>query len=345
MFSMLAVLAAALAMDAVGASMALGAFLMGMMLSASDYTHQIEASVEPFKGVLLALFFIAVGMSVDVKMIMVEGAELAINVVVILVIKVAVLFALSLLFGLKRGAAVRVAFLLPQCGEFGFVLFGAGLAAGILTSETFALAILVISVSMALTPLLARLGDRIAERYAGSAAESTAGAGLPETEDRQVVVAGYGRGGRTLALMLEKCGIPYIAFDKNAVQVVSGKSAGHNVHFGDMTDPQIIETAGVGKASAVVVTLDDPHAVQRLVSAITNFHPDLSIYALASDFNSGDKLRQLGVAHVIPAHAESSIAVGASLLQDIGVSHDDVEALVADMRRDHYALLASGIGK
>jgi glutathione-regulated potassium-efflux system protein KefB len=158
----IAVIGAALAMEVTGLSMALGAFLMGMLLSGSPHLHQIEAVVAPFKGVLLGLFFVAVGMSIDLGVLRTAGPFLVVQVLVVLVIKTVVTFGLCRLWRVPRAAAIRTALLLPQCGEFGFVLFGAAVTAGLVKPYGFAYAVLVISLSMAATPLLARLGDRLA---------------------------------------------------------------------------------------------------------------------------------------------------------------------------------------
>ena len=157
----IAVIGAALAMELAGLSMALGTFLMGMLLSGSPYRHQIETVVQPFKRVLLNLFFVSVGMSIDVEVLGSAGPMIAAHMLVLLTIKAVLLFGLSHLFGVSRTAALRVAFLLPQCGEFGFVLFGAAVTTGLMTPYGFAGAVLLISMSMVATPLLARLGDKL----------------------------------------------------------------------------------------------------------------------------------------------------------------------------------------
>ncbi len=157
----IAVIGAALAMELAGLSMALGAFLMGMLLSGSPYRDQIEAVVLPFKGVMLSLFFVSVGMSIDVGVLVSAGPIVAAHMLVLVTIKAVLLFGLCCLFGLTRASALRVALLLPQGGEFGFVLFGAAVTSGLMTAYGFMCAVLLISMSMLATPLLVRLGDRI----------------------------------------------------------------------------------------------------------------------------------------------------------------------------------------
>jgi glutathione-regulated potassium-efflux system ancillary protein KefC len=160
--AMAAVFAAAWAMDRAGMSMALGAFLMGMMLSTSRYSLQIEATLEPHKGLLMSLFFVAVGMSVDVAALAQHPFQFALHVVAIITIKVAVLYVLCLIFGTGRSTALRVAFMLSQGGEFGFVVFGAAKALGVIDDLIFVMAVAVISLTMLLTPVLVKLGNRLA---------------------------------------------------------------------------------------------------------------------------------------------------------------------------------------
>ena len=170
----LAVIAASWAVDSVGISMTLGAFIMGMLLSASDYRYQIEAIVAPFKGTLMGLFFIAVGMSIDVGALLHDWSRLLVHVPVVLFLKVAMLTALVLAFGISRSAAVRTGFYLSQAGEFAFVLFGAAVVAGLLSANGHTLALLVVAVSMILTPLMVKAGDQLASRLGAAATERLA---------------------------------------------------------------------------------------------------------------------------------------------------------------------------
>jgi glutathione-regulated potassium-efflux system protein KefB len=162
--AMLAALGAAWVMEVVGLSMALGAFLMGMMISDSEHRHQVETAVKPFQGTLIALFFIAVGMSINLGVLFENVTTVLGLTVSIILIKMAILFLLALGFGLERPAAVRVATILPQCGEFGFVLFGAAKVTGMIDELPFTIALLTISVSMALTPLIVGAGNKLASR-------------------------------------------------------------------------------------------------------------------------------------------------------------------------------------
>jgi glutathione-regulated potassium-efflux system protein KefB len=339
--AMLASLGAAYAMELVGVSMALGAFLMGMMLSASDYRHQIQASVEPFKGVLIGLFFISVGMSIDLQLLIAESAQVTINVAAFLSLKVVVLLGLGFLFGLGRAVAIRTAFILCQCGEFGFVLFGAAFAGGLLSDGEFALALMLVTVTMIVTPLMARAGDALATRFGSEPARGEADDAPGEGLARHVVLAGYGRGGGVIGLMLENKGIPWIAFDIDVDRVTLGRKRGYSVHFGDLADPEILNGAGLSDASAVVVTLEQAHGAEQLISNIRLLYPSVPIYARARDFAAEQALLESGVSQAVPEAAESSMRLGTEVLRGVGVSDPDLRDLVEEIRRENYALLRS----
>jgi len=343
MLAVLAVTAAAWLMELVGLSMALGAFVLGMTLSTSRYRFQVEAVVHPFKGFLLGLFFIAVGMSIDVGMIVDGWDRVAMHLVAVLGIKIVVLFALAMVFGLGRPGALRVAFLLPQCGEFGFVLFGAAAAAGVIRDTGFSFTILIISLTMVATPLLAKLGDRLARRAEGRE-DAEASSHIAAETDKHVVIAGYGRVGRVIALMLERAAVPYLALDTDPKAVAAGKAAGHAVGFGDMTDPGVQAAAGVDRAAVVVVSFGGRHSVERLVTALRNFHPDVPVHVRVHDLTARDAMQGLGVVHAVPETVEASLALGLAVLESTGAAADDLDTLARTLREDEYAVL-SGSGE
>lgn len=337
--TMLAALGAAYLMELVGVSMALGAFLVSMTLSASDYRHQIEAAVEPFKGLMLGLFFISVGMSINVALIWNNWPEVIEAVVALLILKIVTLFVLGLIFGLGRSVAIRTACILSQCGEFGFVLFGAAHASGLLSAEMFGVALSLITVTMIVTPLMSKLGDILGDRLDDSSSTRTATDQKSVDLDRHVVVAGYGRGGRVISLMLEKSGIPYVAFDTDPERVSLGKREGRNVRFGDMTDPRVLDASGIGDAAVIVVTLYETHQTEKLVSTVRNFYPGVSVYARVRNLTVRDRLLAHGVSHAIPEAAEGSLQLGKAVLQGVGKPDADVQTLLDDLRRQDYEML------
>jgi glutathione-regulated potassium-efflux system protein KefB len=338
---MLAVFLAAWAMHEAGLSMALGAFLMGMMLSGSRYNYQIQAAVEPYKGLLMSLFFVAVGMSIDIGALSERPLTFAQHVAAIVLIKLVVLYGLALAFGLGRSVAVRVAFYLAQSGEFGFVLFGSAKVLGVIDDATFALAVGVISVSMLITPLLVRGGDRLARRFRAEEGPQEGyryELGGAESSAR-VVIGGYGRVGHTVATLLEASGVPYIAFDTDPGRVAEGKADGRPVYYGDIADPELLASAGAGKADLIVLTVDHSRTALRTVSHVRSHFPRVPIIARARDLVACDHLITAGATQAYPEAVEASLRLGAEALKAIGVAGENVDQMLYGVRSSNYALV------
>ena len=333
----LAVIAASWAVDSVGISMTLGAFIMGMLLSASDYRYQIEAIVAPFKGTLMGLFFIAVGMSIDVGALLHDWSRLLVHVPVVLFLKVAMLTALVLAFGISRSAAVRTGFYLSQVGEFAFVLFGAAAAAGLLSAEGHTLALLVVAVSMILTPLMVKVGDRLAGRLRDVPPET--GATPAADLERHVVVIGFDEVGQLICMLLNKAKIPHVAFDRDIDLVRQGKQSGYDVHFGNMYSTVTQQAAGLGKASAAFVSIRESERAEGLALTLHRLYPSLNVYVRVRSLGEQDKLVSKGIKKAATGYIESTLIRGSMLLKDLGVSEVDVNELVKAFRNDNYALV------
>jgi glutathione-regulated potassium-efflux system ancillary protein KefC len=338
---MLAVFLAAWAMHQAGLSMALGAFVMGMLLAGSKYKLQIQAHIEPYKGLLMSLFFVAVGMSIDLGALGREPSLFAQHVVAIVAIKLAVLFPLAVAFGLSRASAARMTFLLGQSGEFGFVLFGSAKVLGVIDDRTFVLALGVISVSMLATPALVRIGDALASRLERSpkAPEGLRYRGEEHPPPRRVVIGGYGRVGHTVATLLQTSGIPFIAFDINPARVAAGHSAGHAVYYGDIGDPELLAAAHMDQAALAVLTIDHTLGALRATSHLRNSFPRVPIVARARDLEACGHLIQAGVTLAYPEAVESSLRLAAEAMQLLGIPVDDVNLLLQGVRKENYALV------
>ena len=336
----LAVITAAWAVDHVGISMTLGAFLLGMLLSASDFRYQIEATVAPFKGTLMGLFFIAVGMSIDVGAMVHDWAALLVHIPVVLAVKGAVLIGLVLAFGIARSAAIRTGFYLSQVGEFAFVLLGAAAVAGLLSAEGHTLAMLVVAVSMILTPLMVKAGDRLASRFQTMPAR--AGKEPAADLERHVVVIGYDEVGQLIALMLEKADIPHIAFDRDINMVRQAKRSGRNVHFGDMSSATTQAVARLTKAAAAYVTSRDMDHAKALAVTLHRLYPHLDVYVRVRTLGDQDELAAKGIRHAGTGYIESTLLRGGMLLKDLGVAEDHVSELVKELQHNDYALIRGG---
>jgi glutathione-regulated potassium-efflux system protein KefB len=331
----LAVLLAAWSVDRAGISMTLGAFLLGMLLSASDLRYQIEATVAPFKQTLMGLFFIAVGMSIDVGALLSDWDALLVHVPAVLTIKGAVLIALVLAFGSGRAAAIRTGFYLSQVGEFAFVLVGAASVAGLLSSDGQTLAMLVVAVSMIATPLMVKAGASVADRL--GAAPPQADAELSADLDRHVVVIGYDEVGRLIELMLERANVPHVAVERDLAVVQRARRAGRRVYFGNLYSSTTQEAAGLGRAAAVFVTSHDSQEAKALAVTLHRLYPHLDVYVRVRTLGDQDELVAKGIKHAGTGYIESTLTLGGALLKDLGVAETDVSELVGALREDGYA--------
>ncbi|MES9968665.1 MAG: cation:proton antiporter [Candidatus Thiodiazotropha sp.] len=339
---MLAVFLAAWVMDQVGLSMALGAFVMGMLLSGSSYRLQIQAFVEPYKGLLMSLFFVAVGMSIDFAAISRHLGTFIQHILVIVSIKMVVLFLLALGFGYSKQIALRVSFFLAQGGEFGFVLFAAAKALNVVDDATFVTAVGVISVSMLLTPLLIGLGDHLAKRMeSGVKADDLRYPSDLGGESRRVIIGGYGRVGHTVAVLLHSSGVPIVVFDAHPDRVAQGKKDGLPVYYGDISDPDLLDAANVGNASLVVLTVDSGPVALRTLSHVRNTYPHVPVVSRARDLEACGHLVSAGASHAFPEALESSLRLGAIALQMVDVPKDSVDLLLQGVRQDNYTLVKS----
>jgi glutathione-regulated potassium-efflux system ancillary protein KefC len=338
MVTMLAVFLAAWAMHQAGLSLALGAFLMGMFLSGSRYSMQIQAYIEPYKGILISLFFVAVGMSIDLQSIAAGPLAFVQYAVAVILIKIAVMFFLCLLFGMGRNLAIIVSFLLAQGGEFGFVLLTSAKALAVIDDTTFVTGIGVISAGMLFTPLMARFGV-----YVASLLPRKEG-GIPfvdkaEEPKGRVIIGGYGRVGHVVAVLLQASRVPFIVFDNDPVKVAQGREDGFPVHYGDIANPELLAAAHAERAALVVLTVDREHTALQTVSHVRNNYPGLPVIARARDLEASGRLIQAGATLAQPEALESSLRLANDTLRMVGVPVDDVDLLLCDVRKKDYKLV------
>jgi glutathione-regulated potassium-efflux system ancillary protein KefC len=336
---MLCVFLSAWAMQQAGLSMALGAFLMGMLLSGSRYRYQIQAQVEPYKGLLMSLFFVAVGMSIDLQAVAEQPGQLAQHIVVIVLIKILVLVGLGFAFRLGPATAVRAGFLLGQAGEFGFVVLGAAKGMGVISDGHFVVGAALISVSMMLTPLLMKLGNALASRLEPSASGIGAAGGVALATPGQVVIGGYGRVGHSVAVLLHQSGVPIIVFEKDPARVAQGLTDGLPVYFGDISDPHLLTASHMDQAALVVLAVDHSRTALRVLAHLRNACPNLPVIARAKDLEDVSHLLHAGATRAFPEILESSLRIGAEALQILGVGGDEVDHLMEGVRSTRYEVL------
>ncbi|HYC05699.1 MAG TPA: monovalent cation:proton antiporter-2 (CPA2) family protein [Azospirillaceae bacterium] len=328
--ALLIVLGTGWATHAAGLSAALGAFLAGLVLAGTPFRHQVESDIQPFKGLLLGLFFLAVGMGIDLALVGRHWYWALAAVAALMLGKALIAGLLALAFGAPRDVAIRAGVLLGEGGEFAFVVIGTALAAGLLPAETAQLAFAVVGLSIMLTPFLPALADRIVARVGVPVADA------PENEaealEGHVLVAGFGRVGETVACLLSEQQVPYHAIDLDPERVRRSRERGMPVSYGDGSRPEILKRLGIDRAAAVIVTLDDPHAAERTVVAIRREWPAVRIFARSRDRKGAGALEALGAAAVVPETFESSLALARGALHALGVPSQAVEELVTRYR-------------
>lgn len=339
--SLLIVLGVAYLMQAVGLSMAMGAFMAGLLLAESEFRHQVRADIEPFRGFLLGLFFMAVGMSMDFGAAVAAGPMVALLVPGLLLIKAGLLYGLTRRFGLGRDDAIRAAVLLCQGGEFGFVLFTLAASTGLLERDVAQVLILVVSLTMALTPVMVKLSPMLIPRRPDRAMRAlaphggaTSGRGGP---DGPVIIAGYGRVGQTVARLMEAARIPYHALDLHADRVARARRDGQHVYYGDASRGDVLRGAGLDDARAVVITLDQPDHAERAAAAIRGIRPTVPVFARARDPVHAAELSRHGVTASVAEALESSLQLGALLLRHTGQPRPDIDRLLANLRAECVA--------
>lgn len=336
----LLVLATAALTAEAGLSMALGAFLAGLLFAGTEYRHQIASDIEPFKGLLLGLFFISVGMSLDVLAVWDNIGWVLLSVVGLLILKGAIIYALARIWRLPRDVAAETAVLMSQGGEFAFVVIAAALSYALLDPEIAQFMLLVVIVTMFLTPLLAiagrRLGKAIRERNADLAADDK-----PMEDGHPVIIGGFGRVGKMLAQLLEEQRVPYVAIDKDPELVAREREAGASVYFGDASQPDLLRHLGIERASAFATTMDEPGAAAHVIEAVHAAWPHVPIMARARDAAHARQLQKHGALSAVPETVEASLELCEQVLTGIGIP-DDAARSIVDERR---GLMIAGDGK
>jgi len=345
--TLLTVLGVGWVMSLAGLSMALGALLAGLLLSETEYRHQVEADIRPFRGILLGLFFMTIGMSIDVRLIG-ENFLLIMSVVAGLLIGKSVITALlSRLAGFHAQTSVRIGLALSQGGEFGFVLFGVAVSAGLLPDHDAQILMAAIAISMALTPLMFILGDYLAALFPESRPpqpETPLEASIGTVEDI-VLIAGFGRVGQAVAKVLSQAGVSYIALDLDRSRVGRCRAMGLPVYYGDAERLPVLQAAGAERAKSAVITIDQRQAASRIVRSLHAEYPDLPIYVRARDRRHLGDLKEAGAATVVPEAAEASLQLGSVVLAALNVGADEIATVIGTLRENDYALLDDIIGE
>lgn len=333
---LLVVIGAGLVSALTGLSMALGAFIAGLLLAETEYRHEVEVTIEPFKGLLLGLFFLSVGIGLDISLLAAKPALILGISLGLVLLNASVVFGLGRLFGLTTRGALEAGLLLAGGGEFAYVIMSSAMSGGIVPRGLGQMVLVSSTISMMCIPLLAALGLKLGGRQ-------TAGQGLsPEpapsedkTETPKVLVVGYGRVGRLVGEMLHRHDIPWVAAERDPRLVESARHAGESIYFGDASRQEFLKRCGLETAPALVVTMDAPEGVEAIVATARAMRPDLTIVARARDARQAQRLYELGATDAVPETVEASLQLSEAVLVEIGVPMGLIIASIHE-RRDEF---------
>ncbi len=332
---LLVVIGSGLVSALTGLSMALGAFIAGLLLAETEFRHEVEVRVEPFKGLLLGLFFISVGISLNVPLLLERPVPIVSAALGLIVVNAAIIFGLGRIFGLRTRSAAEAALLLAGAGEFAFVILGQAMTDGLVPRDVGQAVLVSATLSMFTIPVLASLGLRIGGRKIAPTELPTADPDGGGPADPQVLVVGYGRVGRLVGDMLRRHQIAWVGAELDPRLVEQGRRAGESIYFGDASRAEFLQRCGLDSAPALVVTMDNPEGAEAVVAVARELRPDLVIVARARDARHAQRLYDLGATDAVPETVEASLQLSEAVLVEIGVPMGLVIASIHE-RRDEF---------
>ena len=326
--ALLVVLGTALLMDIGGLSMAMGAFLAGVLLSDSVFRHQLEADVEPFRGILLALFFISVGMSLNVTVVLEQWQLIGAGVLAFMVVKALGIYGIARVFGADQREAITRAALFAQGGEFAFVLYSAALAGGVMSAEIAAVMTAIVIISMALTPLVVL----VVRRYLPEPVENRDGVEDAKDLHGRVLFVGFGRFAQVASQGLLARGVEMSLIETDVEMIQVAATFGFKIYYGDGTRLDVLHASGAANAEAILICVEKPEVTDRIVALVKSEFPHVKIFARAFDRGHSMRLVQAGVDYQIRELFESSLTFSAAVLRELGFSDIDIAETIEDVR-------------
>jgi len=332
--TLLVVLGTSFLTSLAGLSLALGAFLAGLLIAETEYALQVESDIAPYKGLLMGLFFMSVGMEISAQLFIAKWKEVLAGIVLLVGGKLAVMAAIGPMFGLTKLSAIRAGLLIAPGGEFAFVAFGVAVSLKVLPASTTSILYLVVALSMALIPYLAAFGGQLGLMLEKSDTKAL----QPKEEETKelkdhVIIMGYGRSGELIAQLLSENLIPFVAVDSSTNQVSKGKAHDLPVYFGDAGSPNVLHLLGAERAACAIIALDTPGANYRAVYAMTKHFPGVKTYVRAHDVSHGINLEKAGATAVVPEILEPSLQLAAAVLGTLEFQQDEVSRMIDDFRR------------
>jgi glutathione-regulated potassium-efflux system protein KefB len=326
--ALLVVLGTALLMDVGGLSMAMGAFLAGVLLSDSVFRHQLEADIEPFRGILLALFFISVGMSLNITIVLAEWQLIGAGVMAFMVVKALGIYGIARVLGADQREAITRAALFAQGGEFAFVLYSAALAGGVMSPEIAAVMTAIVIISMALTPLVVL----VVRRYLPEPVENRDGVEEAKDLHGRVLFVGFGRFAQVASQGLLARGVEMSLIETDVEMIQVAATFGFKIYYGDGTRLDVLHASGAANAEAILICVEKPDVADRIVALVKSEFPHVKIFARAFDRGHSMRLVQAGVDYQIRELFESSLTFSAAVLRELGFSDIDIAETIEDVR-------------
>ncbi len=317
-----------------GLSMALGAFLAGLLLAETEYSHEIEVDLEPFKGLMLGLFFMSVGMGIDWRVIGDEPMWIPLSVLGLFLVKSVITAGLCLAFGLPRHTSLEAGLLLGQGGEFAFIVVGLAMSLSLLPADVGQFMLIVAGLTMLVTPLVAKAAEMLAGRMEREETTRAHQGNLAAIGDMEghVILAGFGRFGRTLANTLQAESISYIALDTDPGHVARARAEKLPVFYGDASRLDLLNRAHIERCAAVVVTMDNPAAAERIVGEIRSTWPLVAVYARARDKAHAVRMMNAGATQAVPESIEGSLQLAGRVLSGLGATEEVVRRRLEHQR-------------
>jgi CPA2 family monovalent cation:H+ antiporter-2 len=339
---LLIVVGAGVAAQAAGLSMSIGALIAGVMIAETEYRREVEINIEPFKGLLLGVFFVGVGISLDLKAVAADPVFIFGLAIGITVVKAGLIFGLGRLWGLSSRTAIETALVLGPAGEFAFVILATGMSEGVASPALTQGVMLSATISMFTVPLMAMLGQRLSRKP--EAAPDLAADGVqPVVREGAVMIVGYGRVGRLVGEMLAEHQVPFIALDTDPAAVTAARRDGRDIYYGDAGRSEMLELCGIATAKALVVTMDAPGKVDEVVIAARALRADMTLIARARDDRHAARLYGLGVTDAVPETTEASLQLAENVLVDIGVPMGLVLASIHEKRDTFRAIFQAAV--
>ncbi|MDR0773356.1 MAG: monovalent cation:proton antiporter-2 (CPA2) family protein [Wolbachia pipientis] len=339
--TLLIVLGAAFITEQFHLSLALGAFVAGLLVAETEYRHSVEHAVLPFKDLFLGLFFMTVGMSINTELLLNKLPLITLLSIILIVLKTSIIYILCRFFGFKSAPAIQAGLLLSQGGEFAFILFRLADELNVLPSEIAQVLMMVTTVTMAFTPLLSGLGDWIANSFSTEKTILDDEAVETDTQDlyNHVIVAGFGRVGYMVTKMLTAEHLSYVVVDIQSKIVKEGKSDSFPIYLGDVTRCEILKSVGIERAQALIISIKNEVTIKKVVSLVAANFPHVNIVIRLPDLSNVEVYRDLGASKIIPETSEIGLQLGGAALSLSGISESGVTSLKSRFRKGNYSML------